>query len=291
MKIIQLKNYTPSQMTGFVIVTENKKIIVIDGGNTGDTSGFIDRLNRTASEYECESRINLWLLTHPHDDHYGVFRRFSCMQRTGQYTLPDVDCFSYYQLPDEYGRTEHPALAWQLPELNSELAATKIPLKPFGKGTTFSFDNLKIEILRVPNPNITANTINNASSVIRFTEKRPSHDDFVWLVLGDLGVEGGRELLSMYPGGELRADAVQMAHHGQNGVDHPVYEAISPRFAFWTTPDWLWTNTLPGQEPGKGPWATLSVRGWMDEIGAAPIRAAANDLEFDTFTEKIRVLD
>ena len=143
------------------------------------------------------------------------------------------------------------------------------------------FGSLDIEVLRVTNQNITANTFNNSSCVFRFTEKRPGAADFRWIVLGDLGVEGGSELLAMYPG-QLKADAVQMAHHGQNGVDRPVYEAIAPRFAFWTTPDWLWTNTIDPANPGKGPWQTLVVREWLERKRprrshlTAPVRVRGN---------------
>ena len=297
MKIIQLKNYTPSQMTGFIIVTEDRRIIVVDGGCTGDFEGFLARLKKAAAGYGCEYKIDLWLLTHPHDDHYGVFRRFSELMRLGRADLPAVEQFAYFPLPDEFGFNEHPSLGFQLPEINAELAVTKIPLHHLKKGEIFDFGALKIDVMRVSNYNITQNTFNNASCVIRFTEKRPETGadgakcgDFTWIVLGDLGVEGGRELLGMY-GEKLKADAVQMAHHGQNGVDRPVYEAIAPRFAFWTTPDWLWTNTLPGQEPGKGPWATLTVRSWLEALGTEPVRAAANDLELDTLTETVRALD
>lgn len=276
-------------MTGFIVVTEDKHLIVVDGGCTGDTEGFLARLKKTAAEYGCEYKIDLWLLTHPHDDHYGVFRRFSEMNRMGRADLPAVTRFTYFPLPDSFGISEHPSLGFELPEINAELAVTKIPLYEFKKGDKFEFGALTIDIMRVSNPNITHNTFNNASCVIRFTEKRAGKPDFSWIILGDLGIEGGRELVNMYPGG-LKADAVQMAHHGQNGVERPVYEAIAPRFAFWTTPDWLWTNTLPGQEPGKGPWATLTVRKWMEELGTEPVRAAAYDLELDTLTETVREL-
>ena len=37
MKIIQLKNHTPSQMTGFIVVTEDRHVIAVDGGMPGDT--------------------------------------------------------------------------------------------------------------------------------------------------------------------------------------------------------------------------------------------------------------
>lgn len=36
MKIIQLHNSTPSQMMGFLLVTDGGKLIAVDGGTEGD---------------------------------------------------------------------------------------------------------------------------------------------------------------------------------------------------------------------------------------------------------------
>jgi len=288
MKIIQLKNYTPTQMTGFIVVTREGKIIVVDGGNITDTDGFLNRLDACAKEAGLEPHIDCWLHTHPHNDHVGVFRKYSIYARMGK-ELPGVDAVYYYPLPDDFGLNEHPINGWQLPEVNAEYAVTPFPLRVLKKGQHLTFGSLDIEVLRVSNPNLTMNAFNNASCVFRFTEKREGQADFVWIVLGDLGVEGGKELLWLHPEG-IKGDAVQMAHHGQNGVSREVYEAIAPRFAFWTTPDWLWTNTIPGQPEGKGPWATLTVRKWMEELGTQPIRASENDLELDTLTETVRAL-
>ncbi|MCR5263003.1 MAG: MBL fold metallo-hydrolase, partial [Clostridiales bacterium] len=81
-----------------------------------------------------------------------------------------------------------------------------------------------------------------------------------------LGVAGGEKLLACN-GDKLKSDIVQMAHHGQNGVDRPVYEAIAPKICLLPTPQWLWDN-----DAGKGydthTWKTIVVQGWMREIGA-----------------------
>lgn len=90
------------------------------------------------------------------------------------------------------------------------------------------------------------------------------------MILGDLGVEAGDKLLKLQ-GDKVRADMVQMAHHGQNGAERRVYEAIGAKYALWPTPDWLWTNTINPAEPGKGPWKTLEVRQWMEALNTKAI--------------------
>ena len=44
------------------------------------------------------------------------------------------------------------------------------------------------------------------------------------LFLGDLGIEGGEELLSLNKSSIKNMDYVQMAHHGQAGVSKDVYK-------------------------------------------------------------------
>ena len=277
MKIIQLKNYTMTQMMGFFIVTDEGHVIAIDGGNKADTEGWLRRVEAITGSRT--GKLDAWFMTHPHDDHYGVFITVSAMARTGQ-PVPQVTQFCWCPQPDSIGENQR-IFANQIVELNTELAVTPFPLHPVSVGETYTFGSLTVEVLRIADPAITEDCFNNSSVVLRLTEKRPGKPDFVFIVLGDLGVRGGFQLLDMYPDG-LRADAVQMAHHGQNGCTREVYEAIHPRFAFWTTPDWLWTNTIPGGEPGKGPFATLLTRSWMEALGTEAVRPTDEDVVFDT---------
>ena len=70
----------------------------------------------------------------------------------------------------------------------------------------------------------------------------------------------GRKLLKRWGGtGELNADIVQMAHHGEGGAEKEVYEEIRPHICIWPTPSWLWDNNLNGQGIGSGPWSTLEI--------------------------------
>lgn len=82
---------------------------------------------------------------------------------------------------------------------------------------------------------------------------------------GDLGVEGGDKLLNGPYGAKLKADYVQMVHHGQRGVSEKFYQAVNPQYCLWPTPLWLWNNDNGGGK-GSGSWATLEVHGWMDKL-------------------------
>ena len=105
------------------------------------------------------------------------------------------------------------------------------------------------------------NTFNNSSVAYRL-----EMNDRRILFLGDMGWQAGENLLKVCTPEELKADVVQMAHHGQAGVEQDVYETIAPEICLWPTPQWLWDNELDGVA-GAGPYHTLTVRGWMEELG------------------------
>ena len=162
------------------------------------------------------------------------------------------------------------------------LSRTIYPMHILELGEHFEVDNVSFDILHVAEPEIPVDIINNLSVVIRVKEKLSSGECFTMLFLGDLGERAGRVLLASYDKETLKADAVQMAHHGQNGVDFPVYETIAPKWAFWSTPDWLWINTPPGWKEGTGPWKTLEVREWMEKLQTIPVTSMRAHAVFDT---------
>ena len=86
------------------------------------------------------------------------------------------------------------------------------------------------------------------------------------LFLEDLAVEGGRRLVADY-GARLQCDIVQMAHHGQDGVERAFYEVVRPKICLYNAPDWLWDCDNDGGK-GSGQWKTLETRRWMEELGA-----------------------
>ena len=120
---------------------------------------------------------------------------------------------------------------------------------------------VELNILGVRNETILINMVNNSSLVFKIKSSSKSV-----LFLGDLGVQGGNTVLSNFSVEQVKSDYVQMAHHGQDGVDKSFYEAVSPQYAMWPTPGWLWENNLEGKGFNSGTWKTLSVRDWMQDL-------------------------
>ena len=83
--------------------------------------------------------------------------------------------------------------------------------------------------------------------------------------ISDIQKYDGGSRLGRECGDSLKADIVQMAHHGQNGVGRSIYQSIAPKICLWPTPQWLWDNDNGGGY-NSGPWKTVETRGWMNEI-------------------------
>ena len=91
--------------------------------------------------------------------------------------------------------------------------------------------------------------MNDASLVFKLNSPNKSV-----LFLGDLGPEGG-DWLYRESRDKLKADIVQMAHHGHMNVAMEVYAAIAPSVCSWCAPQWLYN------EPEVAPW--MSAR-WLE---------------------------
>ena len=202
--------------------------------------------------------VHTWFFTHPHDDHIGacvqILRNYPERIRLGQL------CFNFLPTDTLYsigGENESIVLVRELYKLIDSLA---IPVLTPEVGTEIVMGGARVVCQRIPNPELEGNSYNNSSVVLRLESDGKSV-----IFLGDLGVEGGQDLLSRVPAEELRADYCQMAHHGQNGVERAVYEAILPEVCLWSTPTWLWENKGEGGYD-TGPYRTIVVRGWISDM-------------------------
>jgi beta-lactamase superfamily II metal-dependent hydrolase len=246
----QLPGQTNSQMNSYVIRTPGNELIVIDGGTKGDAA-YLRKFIRDRGNH-----VHSWFITHPHLDHADALTEI--LNSPSELRVGKI----YGSLPEDEWLQKHQdsnSLETQRTLLGA-VTACNYEVIPLYLGQKIEFEEVTFEILAVRNPELTINATNNQSVVLRVEV-----GDKSILFLADLGVEGGEKLLASPYGNRLKADYVQMAHHGQTGVNEEFYKVVKPKFCLWPTPDWLWENDN-GNGPNSGPWKTLEVRAWMDKF-------------------------
>ena len=254
--LYMLREQGAKQMMSYVLKTREGKLIVIDGGNREEADNLKETLVRLGGPNPV---VDLWLLTHPHKDHVDAL--LEIFARENPISVKRI--YSSF-LPYEFYRAN------DFPDLNGANTAKAFRIfqeshadicYPFERGQVLTTGSVNIHVLRIPNERFPMNVANNSSVVFRIDTEGQRI-----LFLGDLGAEAGEELLTSIPKKELQAEFVQMAHHGQNGVKKNFYQTVAPKACLWNTPRWLWENDI-GQGYDTGPFQTIEVRRWMEELG------------------------
>ena len=132
-------------------------------------------------------------------------------------------------------------------------------------------DECEIEFLYTYHDGLFSNLMNDASLV--FTVKTPNKKV---LFLGDLGPEGG-DVLMDESREKLKADIVQMAHHGHMNVSMEIYAEVLPEACLWCAPDWLYNEPeIPAYLKNREALRAIDrsrmygvglTRKWMDLLG------------------------
>ena len=251
-KLPRAANFPPpnNQMNSYVLRTAHGHLIAIDGGWTEDAAylkGFLGALG---------NRVTAWFITHQHSDHIDALTEI--LKTPGDLQIDHI--YGSLNTVTWVEAHERDSVENTI-QFNAALGAAGRELTELELGQELAFDGVYFNVLGIKNPEITDNAINNSSVVMRVHDENRSI-----LLPADLGVEAGRKLLAGSYANRLESDIVQMAHHGQHGAEREFYEAVGARCCIWPTPLWLWDNNS-GEGKDSGPWQTLEVRSWMEELG------------------------
>lgn len=253
-----LGSTTGAQNLSIVIKSPHGKLIVVDGGWEADTDKLSSLILQQGGE------VSAWLITHPHEDHVGAL----CAILNDASRKIKIDKIYCSLASSDWYRQVSPTgagIADQLLNAFTKLTVGTVA-NNIGRGTEINIDDVNIRVLN--NRGVyTYNGVNNSSLVYKIRVCGQSI-----LILGDLAYDGGKELIRTCTAAELKSDIVQMAHHGQQGVDQDAYTLIAPTTCLWPTPAWLWNNDN-GSGIGSGPWGTLTTRAWMDALGVKDNRS------------------
>lgn len=240
---------TSEFMMSYVIITDNGECIIVDGGRPED----IPLLREKVKGHP----IKAWFLTHPHNDHISAFVE---LVKTN-----DIDFqFEkvYFNFPTREYVTENDKrdlptfLAFEevFPLIKDKVCVVQ-------RGDVIIVDNVRIEILYHfdESYNFVRKTGNDTSIAFRLDTQ-----DTSVMFLGDLGPEAGDKLME-FSMDKLKADYVQMAHHGHSGVGAEVYMMIDPNVCIWNAPDWLMEE--PAVRLDYRIYGQKMTRYWMKKMG------------------------
>lgn len=262
--IYLLQNVGFWQTMGFIVTTKNGRIIVIDGGQREDADHLLDKLREVSGSRK--PHIDAWFLTHAHDDHINAAveilenRTDECSCGALYYCFPSIQYLEKYESPSACTLRDFYALMPRIAPIAHTVST----------GDVYRIGDALFEVLLTYDDEVTENVVNNSSTILRLKQNGKTV-----LFLGDAGKIAGNRLLLRY-GEALKSDICQMAHHGQDGVDRSVYEAVRPSVALWCAPDWLWDNDFNGKGFDTSGFLTVRTREWMREI-SAPTHVVAKD--------------
>jgi len=255
MKQLHLLKLQRDEIGMCAMFKSDSDLIVVDGGHAWETDNVVETIKSLGG------RVSGWYLTHAHIDHIATLCEI-LENRSSEIEIEKI----YYKFPadellNKYEPGEKAETDRLMPILRNRANELGIETVTPHTGDVYDYDGFSVRILREPDINLTPDYINNSSMIFRIEV-----DGKRILFLGDLGIEGGEELLANIPKEELKSDYVQMAHHGQDGAEKDVYEVIDPDYCIWYTPTWLWDNIGENGYDTRH-FKTVIVRGWMSEIG------------------------
>ena len=258
---------TSDFMMSFVIVTREDRVILIDGGRPEDMP--------LLKQYVGERTVAAWILTHAHTDHISGFLSEYARQDGPAFPVERIYChFPPYEpdRPDvedrDYFRSEMdeclPEYLRLLPKFQEKVVTPR-------RGDRVRVDEVEIEFLFHYHNYLTSNLMNDSSLVFKLTGPNKSV-----LFLGDLGPEGG-DVLYEESRDKLKADLVQMAHHGHMNCGMEIYAAAAPEACLWCCRDWLYGEPeIPAYLADRETlrrmgrqrmYGTAVTRRWMEALG------------------------
>ncbi len=252
--VLQSATRSAGQMMSYLLETPDGRTVVIDGGDY--TQQNAERLYALLSERG--KRVDLWIITHAHEDHFGSLLWLLEHRDPFDLSIGEL-CMDFPSL--EWLGSMEPRSLPHIAAFPEQVALHGIPTRTVKTGDLLQAGALRMEILHDARDCTQPKTINDTSLVIRTAF--PARDI---LFLGDLGAAAAAEMLLTCDVRKLRCDIVQMAHHGQDAAERNFYEAVRPKICLYTAPLWLWENDS-GSGRGSGPWKTLETRGWMEALG------------------------
>ena len=236
-----------NQLMFYTLQDSKGHLIVIDGGWVTDAD-YVKRVIKLLG-----NRVDAWVITHPHSDHAGAFTEI--YKNPGKIKIKKV--YAVDMAPPELCLAN---ASWDETTVYEEWLKLTIPqLQYVHAGDTFEIEGLAFEVFNAYDDyvdELSDDLLNDGSMMFKVTAKKES-----MLFCADVGKHMSDYLLETY-GEALKADYIQMGHHGNGGLKKDFYKSIGAKAAFFDAPDWL-------MQDRSGRFTTMKNTYLMAEEGAA----------------------
>lgn len=203
---------------GYLLRSVSGRWIVIDGGHGEDILPLISILEEHSDGVPV---IGLWIITHPHGDHYGA--ALSLCRNENIRSRVKVEKFAF-SMPDDSEKYLDREISY-MSEIENVMQIPRLMNVPYirvNSGDRIRIDDLVTEILwtvddmdNIADPNV-------ISLIFRVFVSNMNV-----LFLGDADYLSCG-LLASKMGEQLKCDICQVAHHGLNGGHYRLYDAARP---------------------------------------------------------------
>lgn len=238
-----------------ILKTAGGKILVIDGGYKGELENITEALRVLMPGQT--PRVDAWLITHLHEDHFDALMHYVDCVNGGQDVggLAVKEIWGHIMSDAWYERSGLGQYVERANRLKNPPAPTKyVELNTHDRIT---FDDAEIEVLFTCPEALKVN-MNNSSVVVKVTARGKSI-----LLLADMEWAAEAEMKRNITPDRLKADAVQIGHHGTFNVSKATYREIGAEVYFWPITYKMWYC-----DDGTGMAAINKRYGTFDEMSS-----------------------
>lgn len=227
--ITQFADVEGLQCMSYLIEDGRGGVIAIDGGRAWQTLSMVEEIKKRGG------KVDYWIITHPHDDHCGVLASLLEAEwqkseiRIGEILIGEMD-FNAVEMQGSRVDT----YSYLLRGLETHNNVTWLK-----EGEVCNLLGLKMEVFHTCDNLVISksdNILNDGSMVFKLSANKESI-----LYLADIGELVADEIMTQYGTG-LKADYVQMSHHGNGSLPDSFYRLVCPKAALFDAPDWLMEN-------------------------------------------------
>jgi len=211
---------------GYIVRCPDGRFVIIDGGlgEPGESEAFLEEIKAVSKDPK--PVIALWIITHAHIDHFGVFTHL--VGEHGSEFEIEHAAFRFPKAEKARGWSDTKDFYRAVEKIGKDKVITP------AAGDSFNVGGCITDILftEADLPDGEVYPINDTSIAFRLAFGRRRA-----LFIGDGAAVQSSVLCNKYRREELKSDVFQVGHHGYWGGSPELHDMVRPSVLLWPAPD------------------------------------------------------